>query len=410
MTQAPGAAPLLVANRRCDPTSRYGSMAARVHDEAAFADVKAEIPCWPGYAPTPLLDRPGLAARLGLGRVWCKHEGHRFGIGSFKALGPPYAMLQILRNVAARRLGRSVTLAEVRRGDHAALLSDVVFVAASSGNHGRAMAWAARRYGCRAVVYMSEGVSAGRAAAIAGLGAEVRRAPGNFDAVVRRAEQDSGLPGHVVLSDTVYPDHPDVARHTLQGYSLCADEILDQLADRGEAPPTHFLVAAGNGTLAGGCTARLWQRMGAARPRVVVVEPLTAASVCASLARGSLATVEGSLATVMDGLSVGYVGPVPWQVLSEGAFAGLAISDSAAVAALRQLAAGADGDPPLAVGETGIATVAALQAAAADPAIRGGLGLGPDSRVVAILCEGPTDPAVFRELTGIDPASLDDAA
>ena len=57
----------------------------------------------PGYAPTPLVERPALARKLGIDRLWVKDESKRFGLNAFKGLGGSYAVACEL----ARRLGVS---------------------------------------------------------------------------------------------------------------------------------------------------------------------------------------------------------------------------------------------------------------------------------------------------------------
>ena len=44
---------------------------------------------FPEYVPTPLYSLDGLAARLGLGRIFVKDESRRFGLKAFKALARP---------------------------------------------------------------------------------------------------------------------------------------------------------------------------------------------------------------------------------------------------------------------------------------------------------------------------------
>ena len=118
-------------------------------------EAQAAIRAWPGYAPTPLLDLPGLARRLGVAAVSWKDEGGRFGLGSFKALGGAYAVQRLVQQLGG---GAGVT-----------------FAAATDGNHGRSVAWGAAQAGARAVIYLHVGVSAGREAALRALGAETVR-------------------------------------------------------------------------------------------------------------------------------------------------------------------------------------------------------------------------------------------
>ncbi len=56
---------------------------------------------------------------------------------------------------------------------------------ATAGNHGRSVAWGARRAGLRCVLYIHQAVSAEREAALRALGAEVVRTPGSYDDAVR---------------------------------------------------------------------------------------------------------------------------------------------------------------------------------------------------------------------------------
>src|SRR3712207_2830069 len=111
----------------------------------------------PGYAPTPLLDLSRLAAHLGVAQVLAKDEGRRT-LGSFKSLGGTYAGLRAL----VRNAGVPITdLLAIRPAGQPSL------VCASDGNHGLAVAAAARFAGARARVFLHEGVPAARARRIA---------------------------------------------------------------------------------------------------------------------------------------------------------------------------------------------------------------------------------------------------
>ncbi|MDP3319719.1 MAG: diaminopropionate ammonia-lyase, partial [Bosea sp. (in: a-proteobacteria)] len=80
---------------------------------AGAAAVEAQIRNRENYTVTPLHDLPGLAAQLGVGAIQIKDEGHRLGLGSFKALGGSYVVVKLLLEEAARRLGRPVEIAEL---------------------------------------------------------------------------------------------------------------------------------------------------------------------------------------------------------------------------------------------------------------------------------------------------------
>jgi diaminopropionate ammonia-lyase len=106
------------------------------------------------------------------------------------------------------------------------------------------------------------------------------------------------------------------------------------------------------------------------------------------------------LTTLMDGLSVGQISALAWPMLDGGAAATVTISDAIAIEALRTLAHPSPPDPAVELGETGVAAFAGILAALAHPPARKLLGLDEDSRVIAIGCEGVTDPTIYRTLVG----------
>ena len=108
----------------------------------------------------------------------------------------------------------------------------------------------------------------------------------------------------------------------------------------------------------------------------------------------------------MDGLVVESASPQAWDILKAGAFAFLTIPDEAAVDAMRQAATGVGGDPPMVIGETGIAAWAGFLATTRDENLRQQLGLDCNSRIVIIATEGATDSEVYRNLVGTTPEAV----
>ncbi len=386
-------------NPRADRAAPYAADATL--SAAGFAAARAEIASWPGYAPTPLLALPGLAARLGLARLWWKDEGRRFVTGSFKALGGPYAVGRVVQAAVERATGRRPTMAALAAGEHADIAHTVTVTCATDGNHGRAVAWGATMFGARAVIFVAEGVSEGRAAAIAAYGATVERVPGSYDDAVRHAASTAAARGWTVVSDTSYEGYTDIPRDVMYGYGLMADEAMAQLAT-GQAGvlPTHVLVHAGVGAWAAAMCARFWQEWGAARPRFVVVEPDRADALYKSAVAGHPVVVPGPHDTVMGGLACGEISLLGWEILATGADDFVVIPDERAIEAMRALATPAAGDPPVVAGETGAASLGALLAARADPALAAALGLDATARVLLFGSEGATDPAIYRQLVG----------
>jgi diaminopropionate ammonia-lyase len=344
-----------------------------------FAAAEREITGWPGYAPTPLVSLPGIARALGLASLRYKDERGRFGLKSFKALGGAYAVRRVLERQA--RPAREVTV-----------------TCATDGNHGRSVAWGARLFGCKCVIFIHETVSEGRAQAIARYGADVVRVKGNYDAAVRHAAAEAAKHGWFVVSDTSYEGYRDVPIDVMHGYGVMAAEILGQLP-AGEVP-THVFVQVGVGALAAAVCASFWLAWGPRRPRFVAVEPARADCLYRSIEAGRPVVVHGDLETVMAGLSCGEVSELAWEVLREGADAAVAIGDDWALAAVRALASPRDGDPVVVAGETGGAGLAALLALQDRADLRAQLGLDDISRVLLLGSEGDTDPEIYRRIVG----------
>ncbi len=330
---------------------------------------------------------PGVARHLGVAAVHLKDEGGRFGLGSFKALGGAYAVFRLVETEAARR--------GVTPSDATATLT---VTCATDGNHGRSVAWGARLFGCRCVIFIHAGVSEGRKAAIEAFGADVRRTAGTYDDSVREAQATADREGWYVVSDTSYPGYRDVPRDVMQGYEVMANEAFAAL----EAPPTHIILQTGVGGMAAAVAAYAWRRLGTERPTVILADPDKAACFDASLRAGRPVAAGGQLDTLMAGLACGEVSDLAWEILATGADAVVRLPDAAAVAAMRLLADAPFGDKPVVAGESAVAGLAALAVVAADPEARAGLGLGPMSRILLFSTEGDTDPALYAALVGRD--------
>jgi diaminopropionate ammonia-lyase len=337
---------------------------------AAARAARAELSTWPGFAPTPLRSLDPLARSSGIAALFYKDESQRLGLGSFKALGGAYAAGLAIREWQSKHPGSDVAA--------------LTLTCATDGNHGRAVAFGAQRYGCNCVVHVHDHALPDKIAAIQALGAMVVRITGTYDDAVRFARNASTRPNWLLVSDT----SDDVADPTpirvMQGYGVLTLELLERLA----SPPTHVFVQAGVGGLAAALAGTLAEAYGDVRPTFVVVEPERAACVFASAVLGRPAVVEGSLETEMAMLSCGEASPVAWQVLERHADAFVTIDDATAVSWTQRLRSGDDGFPAIDVGISGAAGLAGLQSALADRATREALALDERSRVLVIGTEG----------------------
>ena len=246
----------LFINPEAHPPPDYGAAQKALLNQDAFADVAAEVTNLPGYQPTPLIALNGLAMASGVRALWCKHEGYRFEVGSFKPTGPVYAMLSVLKDEIKKAAGvEIVTTQDLIDRKYESVTQEIVVSAATSGNHGRALAWGARMFGCRCVIYMNDGVSAGREEVIAGYGAEVVRVPGNYDRAVQRSVVDAERLGYFVVSDDKSAKYPHIAGAIMQGYAMVADEIVQQFSNTNHPPTSLSPAVAGDSPvrLAGIC-------------------------------------------------------------------------------------------------------------------------------------------------------------
>lgn len=345
-----------------DTTYPWGGILHPSGQERAYQAISR----WEDYAPTPLRSLDGLARRVGVERLWYKDEAERMGLGSCKALGGVYG---VQRTLEGRPAG-SATVA-----------------AASAGNHGRAVALGAARLGGRAVIFLPASAPPDRADRIRALGAEVREVAGSYDEAVQEAAACAREQGWLVVADTVSPGAGNTPIYVMEGYSVLAREVLEQLPPG--ILPSHVFLQAGVGGLAAAVAAQFWTALGAARPMVVVVQPAEADGLVESARRGYLAPSLGSLVTTMDCLACRLPSEPAWRILQGEARAFLAVSDALAEHAVGLLAYGMEGDPPVRTRPSGAAGLAGLLAALAEPALRESLRLGPASRVLLFGTEGP---------------------
>jgi diaminopropionate ammonia-lyase len=339
-------------------TSWYSSPSARDWIcRSSPGDAHAFHRSLPGYSPTPLVPVPELAAELGVSRLLVKDESSRLGLAAFKVLGASWACHQVLRTHPGAML-----------------------VAATDGNHGRAVARMAAHFGVEATVFVPAVMLPKTAARIADEGAKVVWAEGDYSDAVRCAAAFAGdQPGRALVQDTAWAGYEQVPAWIVQGYQTLLDEIDTQLG----GAPDLVVVPVGVGSLAE-AVVRHYRRPDAAHPSVLSVEPDTAACVLASLSAGRATTV-ATAATVMAGLNCGTVSRSAWPVLRAGCDAAVAVSDAEALRAVADL-----GRLGVSSGPSGAAALAGARAALAEPGRRAALGLDDDPVVVLLSTEGHT--------------------
>lgn len=329
----------------------------------------------PGYAPTPLTSVPALAQALGVGAVLVKDESERLGLSAFKILGASYAITRAL----SARLGLDEALPLGALTERLDAAEGLTLVAATDGNHGRAVAHIARLLGLAAEIYVPPGVSATAKEAIIAEGAELVERELAYDDLVAHAATQCG-PNKVLIQDTSWDGYEDVPQWIVDGYTTLVQEVDEQLLEHNLSRLDLVAVPAGVGSLAQGVVHHY--RSTSHAPTLMVVEPATAPSVTTALHTGRITPVPTG-DTAMMGLNCGIVSEIAWPTLHEGVDASITVAEDHTLAAVREL-----GDLGVDSGPCGAATLAALQSVAADDDQRRILGLTEDSVVVLLSTEG----------------------
>jgi threonine dehydratase len=175
-------------------------------------------------------------------------------------------------------------------------------VTASTGNHGAATAWAARRLGLSSTVFVPAGASRAKVALIESLGAAIRETGEDFDRAKEEAAafaREENLP--------FFEDGDEPAQY--EGYGAIASEILDQMPE----PPAAVVVPVGNGALIGGIGEVVSRRA----PKTLVIGVVAKeAPVMEESWRSGSPVPGGRIATFADGLAVRVAIPRAVEVLA----------------------------------------------------------------------------------------------
>jgi diaminopropionate ammonia-lyase len=343
---------------------------------ADYEDVARFFEAHPELAPTPLLHLPALAATLGLGDLLVKDESARFGLNAFKIVGVAYAVDRLLRDRRVETL-----------------------VCATEGNHGRAVARAARQRGLRALVYIRDSAEPWRVDALRREGAEVVLVAGTYDDAVRRMAADTGrMSRAAIVSDTSWAGYEAVPRAIMAGYTWIMREAAMQW---NAAPPDVVAIQAGVGGLAGAVAGWLLDRWpGPRRPCLLCAEPERAACVRASLVAGRpVPVVPGD--TIAAGLRCGEMSPIAFAPLAAAVADCVSVDDAALREAMDRLAHPTGDDPVVHAGPSGACGLAALRAWMQRPEWAGArerARVAAGSRALVVVTEGPstTPPSAPR--------------
>ncbi|MEV4564756.1 serine/threonine dehydratase [Nonomuraea sp. NPDC049419] len=239
-------------------------------------------------------------------------------------------------------------------------------IAASGGNHGLAVAFAARALGVRAEIFVPTVTSPVKVAGLERLGAHITQTGAIYaeaaEAAAKRAAETGALSVHAY-------DQPEV----VAGQGTTGLELIEQTG----AVDT-VLAAVGGGGFAAGITVGT----SVSGPRIVAVEPERIPTLNAALRAGEPVPVEVS-GVGADALGASRIGGLAFQILNDPRVESVLVSDEAIIAARRTLWE----RHRVAAEHAGAAAYAALLSGAYRPE--------PGERVAVVVCGSNTDPATL---------------
>jgi len=334
-------------------------------------DAYLSISSWKGYSPTPLIELNKLSEEIGLNKIFYKDESKRFDLKSFKALGGAYAV------------------EKVSQGN-----KDIVVATATAGNHGRSVAWGARRLGLKCKIFISEFVSDARGQAMSDLGADVIKVKGNYEKSLIECIKQSTDNSWQIVQDVAWEDYMLVPKYTMAGYTVMMREIIDQLKQN---KISHIILQAGVGGMAGAMVAGIARYLDYI-PTTVVVEPDSAACVLESIKTGKIEKIDIKRESLMGGMSCGEVSLVPWEILKNSVKYCISLPDDDIAKTMRLLGNASFSDEKIVAGENSAPGVISLIASCEDEKIKDKLELNKESNVLLIGCEGDTDQKMYQKL------------
>jgi threonine dehydratase len=230
----------------------------------------------PYLSPTPLYRYPALDALAGA-QVWVKHENHQ-PVGAFKVRGGVNLISQLDED-------------ERRRG----------VIAASTGNHGQSVAYAADLFGVRAVICMPEHANPVKVESMRALGAEVVFWGRDFDEAREHCEKQATEHGYRYI-------HSGNEPALIAGVATYTLEILET------RPETEVIVVpvGGGSGAAGACVVAK-----AVRPSIQVIGVQSDAAPAAYRSWQAGALVEDTTSTFAEGLATRSAFELPQQILRE---------------------------------------------------------------------------------------------
>ena len=243
-----------------------------------FQDVlQAQRRIRPYLARTPLHRYPAMDALIGT-EVYIKHENYQ-PVGAFKVRGGINLISQLEPDERAKGV-----------------------IAASTGNHGQSVAYAARLFGVRARIVIPEKANPGKVAAMEGMGAEVIKYGANFDEARLHCETMAHEHGYRYI-------HSGNEPLLIAGVATEGLEMLEDVPDL-----DVIFVPIGGGSGAAGVSIAAH----AINPAIQVIGAQSEASPAACETWRQRRLVTAPNRTFAEGLATGVAFELPQEIMREG--------------------------------------------------------------------------------------------
>jgi len=334
-----------------------------------------------GNKETPLIKLPSLANHLGIGSILIKDESHRFGLNAFKVLGASYAMHRLIKKFPQIN----------------------TFCTASDGNHGRAVAWMAKKLERKAIIYMPKGTVLDRINAIKEEGAEVFVIDDSYDVAVKIANEKV-LEGNQqknnlwsLVQDTAWDGYEEIPLDIMRGYWTQMHEISNQI---GKEKIDVVFLQIGVGSWAASIISYAmsqWENP----PIFISVEPYSANCLFESIRTGRRVSVKNNQTTMMAGLNCGTVSTKAWDILKNGIVGSISISDKLSEQGMKVLANPLSEDSYIIGGESGASGLSALIGLCRRnnySEFKKKFSLNKKSTILVINTEGDTDSNNYKKI------------
>ena len=325
---------------------------------------------WKNYSATPLLKLDKLNKELRLNNIFYKDESKRFNLKSFKALGGAYAVEKISKRK-----------------------NKIIISSATAGNHGRSVAWGAKRLGLNCKIFVSQNVSKSRIKEIKKFGADVIIVKGNYEDSLKACQRLSKKNNWKIVQDVSTKNYKFVPQLTMAGYSIMIKEISYQTNQY----ITHIFLQAGVGGMAAGVVAgvaKYFKRI----PKIIIVEPDRADCVLQSIKSKKLKKINIKRESIMGGMSCNEMSLIPWQILKKTSNHCISISDRNVAKTLAMLKDKKLSKNSIIGGECATPGIISLICACNNSEVRNKVNLNKKSNILLIGCEGNADVNLYKLL------------